>query len=96
LVGSEGNDLLLGGDGDELIFTLAGRDVVLGGRGNDAITLTTKDTGAAVVYAGNGDNNVDAANNSVGDFVDCGPGVDSLVLDGGLDDHFNCENLTPL
>ena len=86
LAGGAGNDLLdggpapdaiTGGDGDDLIHAGSGPDQVDAGAGNDVVYA---DSGADDISAGDGDDIVYVNNGTAVDFVDCGPGNDTLVL----------------
>ena len=98
-VGTNGADLITGTfrpetiqarSGDDEVRAREGRDVVIAGSGND------------LVYGGPGNDRIYLVDGEV-DWVNCGPGIDTLVFDDGLDraapgtnpNTGNCENLDP-
>ena len=88
LVGTRGDDVVIGGGGADRIVTGRGDDIVCAGDGDDEI-LTGG--GSDIVLAGDGDDTVAAS--AGGDQIDGGPGDDMIsggsgpdVIDGGPDD----------
>ncbi len=85
-------DELYGGPGADTLYGNRGGDTILGGSGEDR------------VYGGYGDDEIDVqdpdpddpAGRGQRDFVDCGPGFDTVTLDGDTGDGrpdrvINCE-----
>src|SRR5215213_252947 len=87
LRGGRGKDTQDGGPGDDTIFANQGRDTTEGGDGNDRLfALSLKDVhGPAdragdTVRGGGGDDRI-AVRDGERDVVDCGPGIDTALLD---------------
>lgn len=83
--GSTGGDRINGKGGDDVLKGRAGDDRIIGGGGEDR------------VLAGSGDDFVKTWNDGrIPDFVDCGPGKDTIEVspnrDKDLDTYKNCEN----
>ncbi|MEG4283238.1 DUF4347 domain-containing protein [Microcoleus sp. A006_D1] len=81
LCGNEGNNTLLGGAGDDLLFGGSGDDLLFGGSGNDILIGGTS-ANRFLLAAGPGTDTI----------INFTPGLDSLLLAGGLD--FNQLSLT--
>ena len=87
--GNGGDDVALGGDGDDIITDLSGADVPKGGAGDDAIDAGIGDdivmggTGKDVLNGGSGDNETFAGEGD--DFIIAGQGADAVFGDGGDD-----------
>jgi poly-gamma-glutamate synthesis protein (capsule biosynthesis protein) len=92
LIGTPGDDVIVGRGGNDTIWGMGGRDLVCGGDGNDVVAgdggddfldggpgddLVEGGIGADAVYGGDGD-----------DFLDGGHG-DDLVVSGGGADHLS-------
>jgi len=99
LMGTKGNDYLVGGRRTSRIYGLGGNDVIIsgacsgllsGGPGNDVIT--NKGPGSDHIFGGPGSDTIYAAN-GVRDWIDCGPGVDRAYVDA-IDVVKNCETVT--
>jgi Ca2+-binding RTX toxin-like protein len=91
--GEEGNDVLLGDNGNDVIWGGGGNDTILGGSGRDTIH---GEWGSDVVDAGGG-NDVVLMDTNDGhiDSIDCGPGIDRVVVRPG-DRFANCESFRRL
>jgi hypothetical protein len=84
--GTDGNDRLVGGKGEDALFGGAGNDNVVGGSGSD---LLSGGTGGDVIVGGPGRNRYDGglgsdsinAANGVRELVDCGFGRDYVKAD---------------
>jgi Ca2+-binding RTX toxin-like protein len=79
-----GGDTVTGGSGDDTIYGGDGRDRLFGGNGFDQIS------------AGDGNDYVSVIGDDSGDFVNCGPGKDSVDVmfgqpHGPKDVYKNCE-----
>ena len=89
IVGTDGDDVLTGGNGVDIIFAGDGNDIIDGGNGADIICAGPgNDTiiggnGADVIDAGPGDDHIDAGQGA--DTVTGGRGTDTLVGDKGDD-----------
>jgi Ca2+-binding RTX toxin-like protein len=108
-IGTDGNDMLLGGPGDDAITGGAGADIIWGDRypypRNTAHQTDVLDGGAGNdwIYASHGDNRIDAGPGDDRVFayfghgtVDCGPGNDVLTLSRTTRHAFtyvNCETV---
>ena len=75
-----GNDLLLGGDGNDFLAAGAGDDALFGGNGNDRLEA---DGGNDTAFGGAGDDQLFAGKGD--DFVSGGTGNDSLAGEDGKD-----------
>lgn len=89
LIGGEGNDILFGQGGDDILFGGAGNDILFGGAGNDTLYGESgNDTlyggsGNDTLYGGSGD---DILSGGLGnDILVGGLGNDILKGDGGAD-----------
>ena len=80
LVGTDGADVIHGFDGNDRISGLDGRDVLCGGSGNDVITAGF---GADTIFGGIGDDNIAAGGGS--DTVWGNDGDDVLFGNNGVD-----------
>ena len=93
LYGGEGTDLILGGSGDDRLYGGPGDDMLVGGAGADLLLLGPGDD----LGAGGPGNDVLQANDGVpsGALIDCGEGLDTLILDGAdlAARPLNCENI---
>ena len=89
ITGRGGNDLIDSGEGD---------DEVRGGGGADVITDNVPVPDVDTIFGGKGNDSIDvregAAFNDNPDFVDCGPGIDTVFFDAN-DTRLNCEILNP-
>jgi Ca2+-binding RTX toxin-like protein len=114
LVGTSKNDTIAGSGGDDNIFGKGGRDRLYGDSGADNVSGGTDPDdvfggkGADDLFGNGGDDYMNSADNRGGDFVDCGPGFDSAVIDAvdfgpppvflevveGNDTTVNCEDVT--
>jgi hypothetical protein len=90
LVGGVMADRLLGGRGNDVLRGLGGADVLVGGPGNDRIEggagndrITCGPGPRDRVLAGPGNDIVTCSDRRPGAVVDCGPGRDRAVVDGG-------------
>src|SRR5215213_4245392 len=92
MYGGEGADFLLGDEDYDYPDTLLGNDTLYGGPGNDDLRGAF---GNDKIYGGGGDDFVfayDQLNVTAGaDVVDCGPGVDTVHYDKGVDKIRHCE-----
>jgi Ca2+-binding RTX toxin-like protein len=93
IVGRGGNDTLIG---DPIGST--GDDVMRGGSGNDSISDPFEGNDVDTIFAGKGDDVVNvregAAFSDTPDVIDCGPGIDTAVIDP-TDKRTGCEILNP-
>jgi hypothetical protein len=94
LTGGNRDDVIDGGDGNDDLFAEGGADTVRGAAGSDEISgglgPDTIDGGAGDDFIGVWDEQVEAA------AVICGPGVDNVDLDYGLDSVAgDCEIVPP-
>ena len=96
--GSSGNDTLAGTNGADVIHGKAGADKLhgngggdqlFGGPGNDSIF---GDAGGDRAYGGPGNDPINARDGAQ-DLIDCGDGVDTVIVDSKEDGVFNCENV---
>ncbi|MBF0154307.1 MAG: hypothetical protein HQL64_11255, partial [Magnetococcales bacterium] len=80
--GTQGNDHLTGGKGDDVFVDHAGNDAMKGGAGNDLFVFGPTSSGHDSVDGGHGGGWTDAIN--VDQAVHAGPGVGdwTLVVDG--------------
>jgi Ca2+-binding RTX toxin-like protein len=77
LAGGAAPDVLTGGDGDDLIHAGGAADHVDAGAGNDVVYA---DSGRDVIRAGDGDDTVYVNNGTAVGSVDCGGGLDTIVI----------------
>lgn len=88
---SQGDDRLFGGDGADILVGGAGYDLLSGQRGDDQISADFLfNDGTDTVRGGHVRDTVNAVEGQV-DFIDCGPGRDSVQFDAGLDSVRRCE-----
>lgn len=82
LTGTAADTTFYGKRGGDRITDIAGpdNDVVYAGRGNDTVNV---------------EDNVQGNNKDNADYVDCGPGYDTVFFDPGRDTVVNCENPNP-
>lgn len=83
LTGGAGNDAILGFDGDDLINDGAGDDIVWGGRGEDTVAASA---GNDLIYLGQGNDSYGEANPGVDEGHDTivgGTGRDTIITNGG-------------
>ena len=92
--GGDQGDVLDGGDGADTVYGNGGADVVRGGPGNDEIA---GGTGVDTIDGGTGNDAVGAWDEAADVApVTCGPGVDTVDYDYGLDTlSSDCEVLPP-
>jgi Ca2+-binding RTX toxin-like protein len=98
ITGSVGDDTINGRGGADTIDGNFGTDTINGGGGADNIvdnhdTIADADT----IFGGNGDDVIDVREgdtNHKADFVDCGPGIDTVFFDAN-DTRLNCEIFNP-
>jgi uncharacterized repeat protein (TIGR01451 family) len=88
-LGRGGNDILLGGPGNDRQSGGRGSDVQLGGRGNDRMR---GGPGADVMAGQRGNDSILASDGRL-DFVSCGPGRDRVVADRVDLVERNCEKV---
>src|SRR5215217_4489900 len=99
--GLDGNDNMYGGSGDDFLLgdedydypdTFLGNDTLYGGTGNDDLRGAF---GNDTIYGGEGDDFVFAYDQlrvtTGADIVDCGPGIDEVHYDKGIDKLRRCE-----
>ena len=67
----------------------AGADILYGGKGNDKLV---GGSGEDLLYGGPGNDTIDARDGAQ-DLIDCGDGVDTVIVDAQEDGVFNCENV---
>jgi Ca2+-binding RTX toxin-like protein len=87
-----GADTLYGGGGD-YFYGEGGADLLAGGGGNDdlnAVDGAGHPAGTDTVKGGRGGDEIDARDGH-NDLIDCGPGIDPVRLDKGLDTVVNRE-----
>ncbi len=77
LIGTEGPDLLDGGNGKDCVVGLGGIDILSGGNGTD---ILLGGPGDDILYGGNSN-----------DHLDGGPGIDTCYGGSGTDTFANCE-----
>jgi Ca2+-binding RTX toxin-like protein len=91
--GRSGNDTLIGDPTDG-----TGDDLMRGGGGNDDFTDNFPGNDVDTIFGGKGDDTINvregASFSDTPDIVDCGPGIDAVVVDPG-DTRLNCEILNP-
>jgi len=95
IVGSFGPDTIFARGGNDTIFAESGDDEIYGGGGNDRIIALGTLHDSATIFGGKGDDVIDVRTNTPDkepDFVDCGPGTDTVVVDP-TDTRLNCEIL---
>ena len=105
--GSKKADTITGSIGADTINGRRGNDTIEGGTGNDTIdgaggndTITDADPGVPdidTITGGKGDDIIDVREGDVNDapdFVDCGPGIDTVFIDAN-DTRLNCEIVNP-
>lgn len=104
---ADGRDTLFGNGGDDCVWGGSGDDVLHGGDGNDFVGTYCldfiMDTGSDVMYAGAGNDDVMAVEAPFTaprrlqekDIVYCGPGVDTVFYQKGVDRVFGCERKNP-
>lgn len=82
LTGTAADTTFYGKRGGDRITDIAGadNDVVYAGSGNDTVNV---------------EDNVQGNNKDNADYVDCGPGYDTVFFDPGSDTVVNCENPNP-
>jgi Animal haem peroxidase/RTX calcium-binding nonapeptide repeat (4 copies) len=98
LGGTNGNDIIVGGIGDDTLFGDLGNDRLEGGFGNDIIN---GDDGNDIITDSGGDDNIKAGSGNDVIFggggnnkIDCGTGDDKVVVQGGTDKiAANCETV---
>jgi Ca2+-binding RTX toxin-like protein len=87
--GGPGDDKILTGDGNDLIFGDQGNDVINSGKGNDVIFGGQGDDGVDggigtdIAFLGNGNDTFQWDPGDGSDIVNGGPGVDTMLFDGG-------------
>ena len=96
---TDGNDWIDAGPGnDGPVRGFGGRDVLVGGEGNDSLDARefSQRPGSDFVGGGPGDDFIIAKDGAFDD-IDCGEGTDTITsLDEGLDSvSSNCENVFP-
>ena len=91
-------DQINGRGGNDRIDGSLGDDEVRGGRGNDTIIDNVPLTDVDSIFGGKGNDSIDVREGAAGgdkpDFVDCGPGTDTVFVDP-TDTRLNCEILNP-
>src|SRR5215212_4060265 len=92
MYGGEGADFLLGDEDYDYPDTLLGNDTLYGGPGNDDLRGAF---GNDTIYGEGGDDFVFAYDQlrvtTGADIVDCGPGIDEVHYDKGIDKLRRCE-----
>lgn len=88
LKGKGGKDTLIGRGGPDRLFGGAGPDTLRPGPGRDEVN--TRRNGYS---AGGAGNDRILARDKRRDLIDCGGGVDTVVVDAVEDGVFNCENI---
>jgi len=97
--GTSGDDFISGAGGGDFLSGNSGRDNISGGSGGDDVS---GGYGNDRIYGGLGDDHINPNDDAEGDYVDCGPGYDTVdqmptVLpdgapsDGKRDVLVNCE-----
>jgi Ca2+-binding RTX toxin-like protein len=95
----KGNNTIHGNNADDKIRTGSGDDKIYTGNGNNKVV---SGGGADVIHAGKGHNTIFSGpgndviyvRNGMSDFVNCGPGVDTVYADGTkLDTVKGCEHV---
>jgi len=98
ITGSFGADIINGRGGGDTIDGGNGDDTINGGGGNDTISDIGVVPDVDTIKGGKGNDIIDvregAALNDNPDFVDCGPGTDTVFVDP-TDTRLNCEILNP-
>jgi Ca2+-binding RTX toxin-like protein len=96
LFGNRGDDTLEGGKGKDKLRAGKGDDVLSGGRGNDRLRggrgpdeFNMRDG----VQQGSPGNDVINARNGQLDEIDCGAGVDKVIVDAAENGVFDCEKV---
>jgi Ca2+-binding RTX toxin-like protein len=106
-VGTDGNDMLLGGPGSDTIYGGPGNDIIWGDRypwpdnGADQVDRLYGGPGNDWIYASHGTNHIygGPGNDHIFAYfgrghIDCGPGYDVLTLSRSAEHHYtwrNCE-----
>jgi Ca2+-binding RTX toxin-like protein len=89
-----GNDLVEGGQGADELGDGLGQDTVYGGSGQDNLIGQGGDTSPDRFYAGIGNDIVQPVDTpAVHDFVNCGPGTDTVYADKADVINDNCERV---
>jgi hypothetical protein len=102
LIGTSGADLMRGRGGDDLMRGLAGRDTMYGNNGRDTMYGGSHadkmygGNGYDRIYGGRGNDFISSIGDDSGDFVECGPGRDTVNEmpgpgKGPRDVYRNCE-----
>jgi Ca2+-binding RTX toxin-like protein len=102
IVGTAGDDEINGRGGNDTLIGdpigSTGDDLISGGGGNDGISDPFEGNDVDTIFGGKGDDTINvregAAFSDNPDIVDCGPGIDAVVVDPG-DTRLNCEILNP-
>jgi hemolysin type calcium-binding protein len=81
-VGTRGDDRLVGNDRKNHIYGRAGDDVIIGKANTDQL------------FGGPGDDKI-RAKDGYADYINCGPGDDTAIVDRDLDTWVNCETVKP-
>jgi Ca2+-binding RTX toxin-like protein len=87
--GTNGPDQLTGTPGADSINGGAGADIIKGLGGNDVLT---GGTGFDLIYGGPGNDRIQARDGEV-DYIDCGPGADTAIVDRAEDGVYDCERV---
>ncbi|MGH8031263.1 MAG: peroxidase family protein, partial [Luteimonas sp.] len=96
LGGTAGNDILIGGDGDDTLWGDAGDDYLEGGYGNDEIFGGDGDDiiqdmgGDDVIHGGAGNDVIQAGNSTIAGFnlILAGPGQDFIITNEDISEIF--------
>jgi Ca2+-binding RTX toxin-like protein len=97
--GSLGDDTMVGGRGRDYLTIGPGRDLARAGAGPDQIFNVSDvggipaDRGADRIFAGAGNDRIDASQPMPGDLVDCGPGARDFVFANPGDRTRSCEEV---
>lgn len=93
-----GNDTIDGDAGNDWVVGGLGADTLRGGDGNDKLVEGPwKDKAVDRLYAGDGDDFVNSANDpGARDAVDCGPGIDTVQADDADTVSDDCEKVEVL
>jgi Ca2+-binding RTX toxin-like protein len=98
ITGSFDADIIKARGGNDTIDGGNGSDTINGGRGSDTITDIGNVPDVDTITGGKGNDSIDvregAALNDNPDFVDCGPGTDTVFIDAN-DTRLNCEIFNP-
>ncbi|CAA9520966.1 MAG: Alkaline phosphatase [uncultured Thermomicrobiales bacterium] len=91
----DGADTIDGGPGNDLLVGRGGADVLDGGPDNDIINAEERTAfghppGIDTIKGGRGNDQI-SASDGFADVIDCGPGVDEVTFDPGLDTLKHCE-----